>query len=272
MPLGEPVAASDLTRWRPDPLTGVKRAVEIETKEGSWNPAEDKDRPLSPRLAAVYDSTLTRKLAQLHEDQAVSDAADYSVALSLKHGRAVVALWDSEPGLKGAIDERADGLWIGGYASTWQDEASGTTIERDAFDESLKSYRANPILLLNHSHHKLLGSVKTLATDDFGVYIEGVVPRPEPDEEAWRITAYRDIRRGDLRGLSVGGRVARAANDRHRILKVDLGEISLTSLPLHRGALLGPKAAPEPILPTASPETLAYVQQWLRDHPEEWRR
>lgn len=136
--------------------------------------------------------------------------------------------------MKEAQLDGVTGLTIKGYASTWTEDRDGDTVARHAFDATLKSYlEDNPVLLLDHKRDQVLGQITKAATDDVGLAVEAFVPKPDADEEKWKITAYRDIKRGLRKALSIGGVFYRASEKsaRNVIEKVDLFEISNIAVP-----------------------------------------
>lgn len=129
-------------------------------------------------------------------------------------------------------------LELTGYANTWVQDRDGDWMDRGAFDKSLGDFLAkNPIVLYQHDMRKPLGAVNEMFTDDTGLFARCTIPKPEPEEEDWKHTAYHDCRRGVLRTFSIGGfftyDIENFGEDDEKwiIAEVELLELSVVSIP-----------------------------------------
>ena len=183
-------------------------------------------RLLPTRTNGLVDAVVEAGVRALELDFERRDLQRHGVQQS-------AAAWD----VKEAEFDGQTGLTIRGYASTWTEDRDGDTVARNAFDESLKTYLDdNPVLLLDHKREQVLGQITKAKTDSVGLAVEAFIPKPEADEEKWKITAYRDIKRGLRKALSIGGVFHRtpgksAALASSVIERVDLYEISNIAVP-----------------------------------------
>jgi HK97 family phage prohead protease len=131
------------------------------------------------------------------------------------------------------VSEADDGtLYIEGLASDFQTDRDLEAFEPDAFTRGLKAYLDNPILLYHHSPDKQLGQVTDAFLDKAGLHIKAMIPKPPAG--SWAELIYDQVKRGIMRGFSVGGAFRRRMTSMGpRIYDVDLQEISVTPLPVN---------------------------------------
>jgi HK97 family phage prohead protease len=143
--------------------------------------------------------------------------------------------WDFALDGKSVEVQEADNgdLYIEGYASDYLPDRDGEIVTPDALRKALDAYMANPVLMYNHKLSEQMGRVAKAIVDDKGLRIGAIVRRPEPGTE--RMNRYMDVKRGDLRGFSIGGFFKRVkdALGRMNIPSLDLVEISLTPTPVN---------------------------------------
>jgi HK97 family phage prohead protease len=132
-------------------------------------------------------------------------------------------------------------LVISGYASTWGIDRDGECIHPEAFDGSLEAYlKNNPIMLWQHDQDCPFGSVTKAETDDTGLYIEAVIPKPAENEPAWLHLAYNKMAQGIVRTFSIGGYMTLMWDsdlESPVIVKVELCEISVVSIPANETSI-----------------------------------
>jgi len=284
-------AMPDLLRW-----TG-KGWTQIETKQlRTWatteQDGEGKDAPLETGLrdsienAKALRNAVAKGIAEQLEERVLDGMVDRSVRASIKAGVPMTALYRTREAaqvfdtrnaplwkVKEAVQNgTVTGLYISGYASTWDEDRDGDTVARDAFDDNLSSYlEDNPVLLLDHEKSHVLGAITDAKTDDVGLAIKAFIPKPEVDEERWKITAYRDIKRGLRKALSIGGIFHRPTEKaaRKRIIRIDLFEISSVAVPSNPKSLflvtdekgtrvpMAVRTAPAVTTPTRTPAVVA---------------
>jgi len=125
---------------------------------------------------------------------------------------------------------------ISGYASRFDErDASGDKVRRGAFSASLLSH-VKPIPMLS-DHQRRIGVWDRAVEDQYGLYVEGRVSDP---------ALQRLIRKGRVRGLSIGFRTRRAKVGSHPnlrsglssrdLLDLDLKEVSVVAFPMLRSA------------------------------------
>jgi HK97 family phage prohead protease len=146
---------------------------------------------------------------------------------------------------KAQVSETQDGdLLVEGYAADFGVDRQDEIFEPGAFNEGLKAYLdSNPVLLYHHKRGLALGQVTRARIDQKGLWIQARIDAPEPGTFAADV--YRKIKKGTLRGFSVGGKFYRRfANGLVRIFKADIHEISVTPQPVNPRTLfaVGQKA------------------------------
>lgn len=132
------------------------------------------------------------------------------------------------------VTEGEDGtLYIEGIASDFETDRDMEAFEPGSFERGLKAYLAsNPILLYHHRPHQQLGQVISAELDQKSLRIRAAIPKPPAG--SWAEQVYDMVKRGMMRGLSVGGHFARHMTTAGpRIHDVDLQEISVTPLPVN---------------------------------------
>jgi len=145
-----------------------------------------------------------------------------------------------EAGLKAVnVEEGDDGtLYIEGLAADFETDRDAEAFEPGAFQRGLDAYMANPVLMHVHRPDEQLGQVTEATLGAKGLHVKGEIPRP-PDG-TWAAHAYNLIKRGMMRGFSVGGAFKRHMTpDGPRIFEVDLQEISVAPIPVNPRTLYG---------------------------------
>lgn len=132
-------------------------------------------------------------------------------------------------------------LVVSGYASTWGLDRDGECIHPEAFDGSLEAYlKNNPIMLWQHDQDCPFGSVTKATTDDTGLFIEAVVPKPADNEPDWLHLAYNKMAQGIVRTFSIGGYMTLMWDtdlEAPVIVKIELCEISVVSIPANETSI-----------------------------------
>lgn len=159
-------------------------------------------------------------------------------------------------GGKAVVQETADGdLIIEGYASDYDADRQDEFFEPGAVNEGLKAYmESNPILLYHHKTGHALGQVIEARIDDVGAWVKARIDKPAPG--SWAQDVYQKVKRGTIRGFSIGGRFFRHLDRKSgltKIYKADIHEISVTPYPINPRTLFGvaQKAFPEDLDPRA---------------------
>lgn len=136
---------------------------------------------------------------------------------------------------------------IKGYLSTFKEttesDRDGDYVERGAFKETLRRFKRNPVLLIDHqnSADNIAGSFQKIEEDERGLYMEAVLSNSQSER-------MRDMRakvaEGHLKALSMGG-LFHYKEDGRGIFKVDLWEGSLVAIPSNQDALFSVRALTE---------------------------
>lgn len=131
-------------------------------------------------------------------------------------------------------DSNAGDIITKGYGSTWVQDRDEEYVHPNAFDDTLTPFlEKNPMMLWQHNMDWPLGNFKKAWTDDWGLYMEGVIPKVEDREPDWKHLAYHSVAKGIVRTKSIGGFFQRMVDEAERwwIMKVALMETSIVSIP-----------------------------------------
>lgn len=131
--------------------------------------------------------------------------------------------------------ESDDELKIEGYASTSDVDRVGDTIYSTAWEgDGLKNFSLNPIILFNHNYNAPIGKASSLEIDSNGLKISATISKSAGN-------VYNLIKEGILGAFSVGLSVLEAqwneAHDGFDILKAELLEVSVVSVPANQTSL-----------------------------------
>lgn len=131
-----------------------------------------------------------------------------------------------------------DVLYIEGYASTAVTDRVGDLIEPKAFQDGLDEYMRNPIVLHNHDLDRPVGKAVEAAIDPVGLRVRVAIDK----SLEWGAKVAKMIERGILNAFSVRAKGDRALgymqpDGTKRIVRWDLMEISVVTVPAHQQAL-----------------------------------
>lgn len=143
-------------------------------------------------------------------------------------------------------------LIIEGWAARFDGvDRQGENFAEGAFRRGIKSFlTSNPTLAFHHKHDHIIGSVLDLSeVPGEGLWMKARVDhQPESSPLRW---IYNAVKRGTMRGLSVGGFFKRKLTEAGvRIADMDFTEISVTAVPVHPRtsfALVEGKAITDPV-------------------------
>jgi HK97 family phage prohead protease len=139
-----------------------------------------------------------------------------------------------------AVEVDGGDIFIEGWASDFEVDRQNEAFEPGAFEKSIQQFLSgNPALLYHHDYSKALGIVEALELKPEGLWMRARVDEPAPG--SWAEDVVRKIKKGTIKGLSVGGIFKRrmGADGRPRIFDADLAEISVTPLPVNPRTLMG---------------------------------
>lgn len=135
-----------------------------------------------------------------------------------------------------SVDDNGD-LLIEGYAAVWEgDDREGENFAPGAFTRASKAFlEAGGPLCYHHKRDHLLGQVLDLSEDDRGLKFKARVDS-EIQQDPKLAALYHQIKKGSMRGVSVGGFFKRAIlAGKQKIADMDFTEISVTPVPMHTG-------------------------------------
>jgi HK97 family phage prohead protease len=129
--------------------------------------------------------------------------------------------------------EDFDHFYIEGYASDFGIDRDEEAFEPGAFSKAIDKFLgSNPVLLFHHQYDKALGQVEDLRYDEKGLFMRARID--EPASGSWSEDVVAKVKKGTIKGLSVGGRFKRRGD---KIYEADLNEISVTPLPVNPNTL-----------------------------------
>ncbi len=145
-------------------------------------------------------------------------------------------------GQKAVVQEQSNGdLIIEGYASDYEADRQDEFFEAGAVNDGLKAYlESNPILLYHHQSGNALGQVLEAKIDNVGAWVKARIDKPAAG--TWAQDVYQKVKRGTIRGFSIGGRFFRRHDQKSgltKIYKADIHEISVTPYPVNPRTLFG---------------------------------
>lgn len=126
-----------------------------------------------------------------------------------------------------------------GYASVFNGvDAYGDTIAPGAYKDTLATRKRPPLMLLGHNPGRVIGKWTGLAEDSKGLHVRGELTPGHTDAE----DTAASLRHGAMGGLSIGYRLpeggfrdlggnAKAGEAQRALIKIDLVEISVVSMP-----------------------------------------
>jgi HK97 family phage prohead protease len=132
-----------------------------------------------------------------------------------------------------AVEDDGD-IYFEGWASDFEIDRQDEAFEPGAFKKSIERFLGtNPVLLYHHDYGKALGVVEQLDLRDEGLWMRARIDRPTAG--SWAEDVVHKIKKGTIKGLSVGGLFKRrkGADGKPRIFEADLAEISVTPLPVN---------------------------------------
>ncbi len=133
-----------------------------------------------------------------------------------------------------AVSDDDDHFYIEGYASDFNLDRQDEAFEPGAFAKSIERFLGtNPALLYHHDYGRQLGVVENLELRPDGLFMRARVDHAEPGTE--NADVVRKVRKGTIKGLSVGGLFKRrkGPDGKARIFDADLAEVSITPMPVN---------------------------------------
>ena len=151
---------------------------------------------------------------------------------------------------------------IVGYASTEAQDSQGEIVTRAALEGALPDYMRFANIREMHQP-SAVGVATDAVVDGKGLMINATIV----DDEAWK-----KVKAGVYKGLSIGGRVlARADNDKNIITRLELYEISLVDRPANPEAVVrlwkndGPEPGPAAAAPPPAPDRFERLEARIAD-------
>jgi HK97 family phage prohead protease len=127
-----------------------------------------------------------------------------------------------------------DYVTISGYASTSDLDRHGDIVEASQWtQETLKNFKANPVLLFNHNYDNVIGGVTTLEVDSKGLKVTAQV------DKTW--DKWSMVENGRLKTFSIGFQVADydydPVHESWSVTVKDLLEVSIVTVPANPSAV-----------------------------------
>lgn len=130
-------------------------------------------------------------------------------------------------------DEKIDSIYISGYASVNGPDRAGDVIPSSVWEDGMKNYLKNPIVLAFHDHDDPIGRVVEHKIDDKGLWVK---VRVSAAAEVFNL-----VKDGVITAFSVGFRIHDAEYkpdaELFIIKKLELMEISVVSVPCNQDTL-----------------------------------
>lgn len=164
------------------------------------------------------------------------------------------------------VEDESGDLIIEGYAAVWEGEdRQGENFAPGAFQRATKAFlEAGSPLCFHHKRDHVLGKVEELEEDDKGLRMRARVDGEIKDHPILK-SIYGQIKKGTLKGLSVGGFFKRAMIEgKQKIADMDFTEISVTGVPMHTSpsfAVVAGKAVLDDVQVPAVPEVDGEVRE-----------
>lgn len=133
-----------------------------------------------------------------------------------------------------AVEDDDGDIYFEGWASDFEVDRQDEAFEPGAFRKSVERFLGtNPVLLYHHDYGKALGVVEQLDLRDEGLWMRARIDKPTAG--SWAEDVVAKIKKGTIKGLSVGGLFKRrkGMDGKARIFDADLAEISITPLPVN---------------------------------------
>ena len=125
-------------------------------------------------------------------------------------------------------------LLVEGYASTTDVDRQGDIVPSDVWQDGLKNYLKNPVVLAFHDHTKPVGKVIEHRVDSTGLWVKAKISSAAKD-------IYDLVRDNIITAFSIGFKVRDAEYDAKAevfmIKKLELHEISIVSVPANQNTL-----------------------------------
>lgn len=132
-----------------------------------------------------------------------------------------------------AADNGDQSIFIEGYASTNDVDRAGDVVSATVWENGLKNYLKNPIILANHDYEDPIGRMVDYKVDSKGLWIKA---RISPAAEIYGL-----IKDGVVTAFSIGFQIVDAeynsAAEVFVIKQVELREISVVSVPCNQNTL-----------------------------------
>lgn len=147
-------------------------------------------------------------------------------------------------------DHLTEGLLVEGVAASWSQDREDESFAKGAFDRGLEKVNARGGLPLMYAHSEALfgdiygrgksnklqlGIAKKFWKDPArGLMMQAFIPRPSEGHPILQ-DIYDKIARGEMRGLSVGGKMRAMMG---KIVDTDLAEVSVAPVPINGDAFI----------------------------------
>lgn len=173
-------------------------------------------------------------------------------------------------GDKAQVSTTEDGdLLIEGWASDTGLDQQDEYFTADALANAARDFNAKPNrpLLYHHKPDHQLGEVLSLDAKGEGLWFTARIDKPTAG--SWAEDVYSKVKRGTMKGVSVGGKFWRELqpDGKARIFKADFFETSITPLPVNPRGLM---QVAQKAFPTDTPDEYAELDAGLQALRDKW--
>ena len=131
-------------------------------------------------------------------------------------------------------DDEDQSVMIEGYASTNDKDRHGDVVPTGVWEQGVKEYLKNPVILAYHNHTMPVGKMVEHKVDEKGLWIKAKISDAAGD-------VYKLIKKGILSAFSIGFRIKdaeyNAAAEVFLVKDLELHEISVVSVPANQNTL-----------------------------------
>lgn len=131
------------------------------------------------------------------------------------------------------VEDKIESIYIEGYASTNDVDRAGDIVPKSVWEEGIKNYLKNPIILAQHDHDDPIGRMTDYKIDDKGLWVKA---RISAAAEVFNL-----IKDEVLTAFSIGFRILDAeynsATELFVVKELELLEISVVSVPCNQNTI-----------------------------------
>lgn len=131
-------------------------------------------------------------------------------------------------------DSKIDSIYISGYASTNDADRHGDVIPVSVWEQGIKEYLKNPVILAYHDHDEPVGRMEEHKVDEKGLWVKARISAAAED-------VFNLVKDGVITAFSVGFRIKDAeynsAVELFIVKELELYEISVVAVPANQNTI-----------------------------------